>query len=76
MEDGSMSAQLPQVWIGAYGAQAVQQSDDTDVDDEQLAVTPPDVIDALGFDPLEFDGEAKAQIAQASRPKDQKSPPD
>jgi hypothetical protein len=57
MEGRRVSTQLPQVWLGAYGAQAAQQPDDTDVDDEQLAVTPSDVIEALGFDPLELDDE-------------------
>lgn len=31
-----------------------EQDDDPDPDDELLPVTPQDVVDVLGFDPLEF----------------------
>ncbi len=32
----------------------VEIEDDTDPDDEELEVTPPDVVMLLGFDPKEF----------------------
>ena len=35
----------------------IDEKYDVDVDDEQLDQTPPDVVEGLGFDPLEFEEE-------------------
>jgi hypothetical protein len=37
-------------------------ADDTPDDDAELAVTPPDVVGILGFDPLELKGEAHQDL--------------
>lgn len=47
---------LPELWYGSRKAEDWRgQGEDEDPDDEQLSETPQDVIDFLGFDPLEFD---------------------
>ncbi len=47
---------LPQAHFGYVGAPlSGVPYDDEDPDDELLAVTPPDVVAMLGFDPLELE---------------------
>lgn len=41
------------------------EPEEMDPDDEVLEVTPPDVVAALGFDPLEFEDEEEAEIPNA-----------
>ena len=57
------------VHVGEAGApikpwREVLDPNDEDPDDEQLAVTPPDVVAALGFDPLDED-EAPHGVSEA-----------
>jgi len=40
---------------------------DDEIDDEQLSETPPEIVSALGFDPLEIDG---TQAEQSEQPKE------
>ena len=50
--------QIPQAHFGSAGAPLPKGGigdDDIDPDDEELAETPQDVIDMLGFDPLSED---------------------
>lgn len=60
---------LPGAWWGKVGAplpdwRAAPPDDDDDDDDDLLAETPADVVEALGFDPLdEGDGEAEDDLA-------------
>lgn len=55
------SRMLPVCYYGEYGvrAQAAEAEDDLDDadDDEELAKTPGDVVDMLGFDPADGDGD-------------------
>lgn len=61
-----MSEVLPHVFLGHSQKKAINWRDpkfldDSADDDDELPVTPSDVVDALGFDPLEFNNEgAKA----------------
>lgn len=55
-----MSDDLPDIFIGSSqtpldSVVPVTPDEDPDPDDDLLAETPQDVIDALGFDPLEFE---------------------
>jgi hypothetical protein len=52
-----MKIQLPQAHFGKVGNKPVnwrKSKDTVDVDDEELAKTPDDVLKMLGFDPKEI----------------------
>jgi hypothetical protein len=42
-------------WVGRPPA-PISDDDDPDPDDEEFAVSPPDVVAMLGFDPKELNG--------------------
>lgn len=51
-----MKPLLPEAFFGeVVDTSNWREAPDTDVDDDELEVTPPDVIGILGFDPKEFD---------------------
>lgn len=54
MDDPQKLRILPRTYFGPVSEEVVdwRNKPDVDPDDEQLAVTPPDVIRLLGFDPL------------------------
>jgi hypothetical protein len=59
--EGLMKDILPEVYFGKVKTQenwrGIIDDDAEEDDDELLAKTPQDVIDILGFDPLEFENE-------------------
>lgn len=51
---------LPMLYFGEVGEPGIdwrKQPEEIDPDDEEMAVTPPDVVEMLGFDPREFSEE-------------------